>query len=137
MEKQNLDEIINEVRELRKNGLDFGQIRAILSNQKFGDEAITSAFRLLDAEEIHQLVLKQKIKTVFRDFILAVLLFLVASFYQIISIERINDLNAVVLVPLLSLVVYFYIRYESTKEGRYSTFKLFRENKPNRYKKNY
>ena len=118
--------LIEKAKRLKSEGYDFGKIRTYLSNAGYDDQSITSAFRLLDEEEIHQLYQKQQIarlKTgVFVSLVPSVLGLVYVSYQYIIF-------QSVEVISLLPLGFFFvaYRNYRRIKATKFTTHEILKE----------
>jgi len=127
--------IINLAKKLKSEGYDFGQIRKYLNNEGVTNEVISEVFIKIDADEIHDLRLKQKISQAKTQYFIALLIFIISLIYNIIDYTENYSIHPATLIFPIGLVTAAYFHLKSLKEKRYSMTSLLREEKRNSNKK--
>lgn len=132
MENLNL---IKRAKQLKSQGYDYGRIRKYLNNDGVKHDTITEVFRELDADEIHELRLKQKISNAKTQYYIALVVFVISIVYNIIDYtENFSIHPATIIFPII-LVIGGYYHLKQLKEKRYSMSSLLREEKRKSNKK--
>lgn len=132
MEKHNM---VNRAKQLKSEGYDFGQIRKYLNNVGATSEVISEVFRKIDADEIHELRLKQKISQAKTQYYIAFVVFIISVIYNIIEYAEDYTIHPATLIFPIFLVIAAYFHLKSLKEKRHSMTTLLREEKRNSNKK--
>jgi len=114
----NNNQIIVEAKELKLQGIDYGAIRSRLKESGFEDDEITSNFSLMDRQEIEELVMTQKLKTVRVKLIVSIVLTTVIVAYNIYRFGLEDKIDFLILLLPLAIFGASYYSFRSIKSRK-------------------
>jgi hypothetical protein len=107
--------IVAQSKRLKEEGNDYGEIRSRLKVSGFQDDEITSAFKLMDEQEILELLMIQKLKTARTKLIVSIVLTIAIVTYNIYRFGLEDKIDFLILLLPLSIFGASYYSFRSIK----------------------
>jgi hypothetical protein len=107
--------IILQAKKLKQEGKDFGDIRLRLKDAGFEEDDITSAFKLMDEQEIVEMLMIQKLKIARTKLIVSIVLTIAIVAYNIFRFGLEDKIDFLILLLPLSIFGASYYSFRSIK----------------------
>ena len=114
----NDNQIFAQAKELKREGIDYGEIRLRLKDSGFQDDEITSTFKLMDEQEIEGLLMIQRLKTARIKLIVSIVLTLAIVAYNIYRFGLEDKIDFLILLLPLSIFGASYYSFRSLKSKK-------------------
>ncbi|MFT7032294.1 MAG: hypothetical protein ACJA2S_000793 [Cyclobacteriaceae bacterium] len=111
----NDETIVAQSKKLKSEGIDYGEIRSRLKDSDFQDDEITSAFKLMDEQEVEELLISQKLKTARAKLIISIVLTIAIVVYNIYRFGLEDEIDFLILLLPLSIFGASYYSFRSIK----------------------
>lgn len=113
--------IVAQSKKLKAEGIDYGEIRSMLKGAGFQEEEITSAFKLMDEQEVEELLMTQKLKTARTKLIVSIVLTIAIVVYNIYRFGLEDEIDFIILLLPLSIFGASYYSFRAIKSKNEST----------------
>lgn len=110
--------IVAQSKKLKAEGIDYGEIRSRLKDSDFQDDEITSAFKLMDEQEVEELLIGQKLKTARTKLIVSIVLTVGIVIYNIYRFGLEDKIDFLILLLPLSIFGASYYSFRSIKSRK-------------------
>lgn len=114
----NDNKILAQAKELKREGIDYGEIRLRLKDSGFQDDEISSTFKLMDELEVVGLLMTQKLKTARIKLIVSIVLTIAIVAYNIFRFGLEDKIDFLILLLPLSIFGASYYSFRSIKSQK-------------------
>ncbi len=124
--------IYDKAIQLKKEGYHYGKIRQYLKHSGYDDKEISNVLRDMDNEETHLLIQKQQIKKNRNEFIVSLILTLVALTISAYQYGTEKKLGAVLVLATLSTIGFATFKYFQIKRTSFTPSELLKQQRKGR-----